>query len=568
MFMTYEPVIGLEIHAELKTKTKMFCSSRNDPDEKHPNINICPVCMGHPGTLPVINREAVTHVIRAGLALNGEISAYTQFDRKNYFYPDLPKGYQISQYKHPLVNGGYLDIEVDAQNGEIKFPISNSPTFAPPSPKWLLKPSKASAGTQFPNKSQISNSKDQKGRKRIRITRIHLEEDTGRLIHDPETAATLVDFNRAGVPLMELVTEPDFRNGEEVKAFGEELRQIFRYVRASDADMEKGQMRVEVNISLRPRIVNGREQGALGTKVEIKNINSFKFAADAIGYEIERQTAILERGEKVIQETRGWNEHKGHTFSQRKKEEAHDYRYFPEPDLPPLTFAAAYIEELRAGIPELPYAKCRRFVKEYDVEAPIAEILVRNKEFADYFEAVASEAAQHDKETPEKPSSANLRFAEGFGNARATEDKPRANLARSAAQWLTGEFLALLNEQSASIADIRVTPENAAELILLFAEGKISHIAAKHVLEEMFRNGEDPSDIIERRGLWQISGAEDLEGIVRHIVSENPKAVQDHRAGKGTSIQFLIGQVMKESRGKANPKVVGEILSKILSSNS
>src|SRR3990167_9179619 len=305
--MKYEPVIGLEIHVQLKTRTKMFCYSKNDPDEEHPNINICPICISHPGTLPVINEEAVKKVIMTGLALNGEIPEFSQFDRKNYFYPDLPKGYQISQYQHPLVKGGSLSI-LD---------------------------------------------------RIIRITRIHLEEDTGRLIHDLKTNSTLVDFNRAGVPLMELVTEPDFRTGEEVKEFGEELQKILRYVEASDADMEKGQMRVEVNISLttkeglkrfeesfgRP---DSHGESGLGTKVEIKNINSFKYAADAVNYEVRRQTGLLERGEKVAQETRGWDENKEETFSQRSKEEAHDYRYFPEPDLPPLNLSREFVEESRA----------------------------------------------------------------------------------------------------------------------------------------------------------------------------------------------------------------------------
>jgi len=368
--MIYGPVVGLEIHAELKTKTKMFCFSLNDPDEKHPNINICPICMGHPGTLPVINEEAVKKVIKVGLALHGEILEFSQFDRKNYFYPDLPKGYQISQYQHPLVKGGYLEIL---------------------------------------------------GRK-IRITRVHLEEDTGRLIHDRGTGVSLVDFNRAGVPLMELVTEPDFRTGEEVKKFGEELQKILRYVEASDADMEKGQMRVEVNISL--TTTEGLRQfeesfgqpdshgeSGLGTKVEIKNINSFKFAEDAVNYEVRRQTGLLERGEKVAQETRGWDENKEETFSQRSKEEAHDYRYFPEPDLPPLNLSREFVEEIRASLPELPQAKYARFQEEFKLEPDIVSIITRDKSLAGYFEAVASELLRHDKDTPEKPKKNPMRFA-------------------------------------------------------------------------------------------------------------------------------------------------------------
>ncbi|OHB24365.1 MAG: glutaminyl-tRNA synthase (glutamine-hydrolyzing) subunit B [Parcubacteria group bacterium RIFCSPHIGHO2_02_FULL_48_10b] len=489
--MEYEPVIGLEIHVELKTKTKMFCYSLNDPDEKHPNINICPVCMGHPGTLPVINQEAVRKVILVGLALNGEIPEFSQFDRKNYFYPDLPKGYQISQYKYPLVQGGFLGL----RNG-----------------------------------------------KKIAITRIHLEEDAGRLIHDRESGTSLVDFNRAGVPLMELVTEPDLRSVEEVKKFGEELQKILRYIGASNADMEKGQMRVEVNISLREE---GSEE--LGTKVEIKNINSFKYAADAVEYERNRQTAILERGEKVTQETRGWNENTEGTFSQRSKEEAHDYRYFPEPDLPPLTFSREFVASLASQLPELPDAKRKRFAESFGLDDSVVELLTRKKEFADYFEAAASELQQYDKETAEKS---------------------KKSLVSLLASWMTGDFVRFLRETSAQVGDIRVTPENFAELVLYVAEDKISNLAAKEVLEEMVRSGEDPSDIIEKRGLWQMSDAADLEYIVRHIIEYNLKAVEDYRGGKASSLQFLVGQVMKDSRGKANPKIVQELIKKILNSKS
>ncbi|MBI4137857.1 MAG: Asp-tRNA(Asn)/Glu-tRNA(Gln) amidotransferase subunit GatB [Candidatus Sungbacteria bacterium] len=495
--MEYEPAIGLEIHTELKTKTKMFCYSLNDPNEQHPNVNICPICMGHPGTLPTINQEAVKKTIKAGLALNGNIQELSEFDRKSYFYPDLPKGYQISQYHHPLVVGGFLDL-----------------------PHYRI-----------PNR-------------RIRIRRIHLEEDTGRLIHEKADGATLVDFNRAGVPLMELVTEPDLRSGEEVKQFGEELQKILRYIGASDADMEKGQMRVEVNISLQPTTNNQQPTtNELGTKVEIKNINSFKFAADAAEHEIKRQSAILERGEKIEQETRGWDERKQQTFSQRSKEEAHDYRYMPEPDLPPLRLSPAFIEQLAAELPELPAAKRERFVREYELEYESAEILTREKSFGEFFDAVASELKRRDRDTPDVPSK---------------------HLARSAAALATGDFLRLINDASASAQDTRITPENFAELIVLFAENRISNLAAKEVLLEMFRSGEDPSDIVEQRGLWQMSDTANLEDIVSHIIKENPKAAADYKNGKAASLQFLVGQVMKETRGKANPKVVQEILQKIL----
>ncbi|MEK7541552.1 MAG: Asp-tRNA(Asn)/Glu-tRNA(Gln) amidotransferase subunit GatB [Patescibacteria group bacterium] len=537
--MRYEAVIGLEIHAELNTKTKMFCYSPNDPDEKRPNVNICPICMAHPGTLPAINREAVKKVIMTGLALGGAIPEFSQFDRKNYFYPDLPKGYQISQYEHPLVQGGYLEIT-----------------------------------------THDTHNTTHEEKKKIRIRRIHLEEDTGRLIHiigetgeegdnrdwpnrrfrKPESYS-LVDFNRAGVPLMELVTEPDLRTGEEVRAFGAELQKIIRAIGASDADMEKGQLRVEVNISLREipnpipdpigdqitnksQTLNSNDRnGNLGTKVEIKNINSFKFAADAVAYEIRRQTAVLERGEKIVQETRGWNERKGESFSQRVKEEAHDYRYFPEPDLPPLKITEEWVEEIRRETPELPAVKKERFIREYGLEQDMAEVLTRDRDLAMFFEAATSELAARDTETPEQP---------------------QLDLSRTLAAFITGDFLRLASAAKAPIASLRVTPENLAELVLYFAESKISNTAAKQVLEEMFRSGDDPSDIIDRLGLWQMSSAADMEDIATHIIKENPAAVADYKAGKSVSLQFLVGKMMKESRGTANPKIVQEIIKKIL----
>lgn len=493
--MIYEPIIGLEIHAELNTKTKMFCRSLNVPDEKHPNANICPVCMGHPGTLPVINREAVRKVIMVGLALEGEINKFSRFDRKNYFYPDLPKGYQISQYQFPLVEKASLTI-------------------------WV------------PDEEKILQDRE------IRIRRVHLEEDTGKLIHDKDGKSSLVDFNRAGVPLMELVTEPDFRTGEELRIFGEEFQKILRYLNVSDADMEKGQMRVEVNMSLRPL---GEKK--FGTKVEMKNINSFKFAADAVEYEIHRQTDLLERGEKITHETRGWNEAKKETFSQRTKEEEHDYRYFPEPDLPPLEISSEFIEEIKNTLPELPEIKKKRFVREYALEKISASVLTKDKNLAEYYESVVSELRRGDRDTPEKP---------------------KMNLEKTAASFLTGELQFVLKEKSAVIKDLLIKPENMAELILLLSEGKISNLAAKQVLAEMASSGEDPSDLVEKLGLWQMNNAQDLEDVARHILKENSKAVSDYHQGKEASLQFLVGQVMKESRGKANPKIVRDILVKLL----
>src|SRR3989344_4746779 len=335
--MEYEPTIGLEIHAELKTKTKMFCDSLNDPDEKHPNLNVCEICMAYPGTLPVINEEAVKKVILTGLALNCRIASQTNFDRKNYFYPDLPKGYQISQYQRPLCAGGYLDSGGNPSTGS--------------------------------------------GLKKVRITRIHLEEDTGRLQHDTRGDHSLVDFNRAGVPLMEMVTEPDLTTGEEVKDFAEKFRLILRYLGVSDADMEKGQMRVEVNIS-----VKKRGASEYGTKVEIKNLNSIRTAGLAVDYEIERQISMLEDGHRVVQETRGWDEAKEATFSQRLKETAKDYRYFPEPDLPVLNFEESYIESIKALLPELPEQRRKRFKEQYGLNDSQAEIFTIAKRLGDYYE--------------------------------------------------------------------------------------------------------------------------------------------------------------------------------------
>ncbi|MBU6415212.1 Asp-tRNA(Asn)/Glu-tRNA(Gln) amidotransferase subunit GatB [Patescibacteria group bacterium] len=483
---TYEPVIGLEIHAELNTKTKMFCGSMNDPDETHPNVTICPICMGHPGTLPVINQEAVKKVIQVGLALQGDIQEFAQFDRKNYFYPDLPKGYQISQYQHPFVFGGYLDI--------------------------------------LPNR-------------RIRIERVHLEEDTGRLQHDNE-GATLVDFNRAGVPLMELVTKPDLRTGEEVRLFGEKLQQILQYVGASHADMEKGEMRVEVNISLREA---GSEK--FGTKVEIKNINSFKFAEKAVQYEILRQSNILDEGGTIKQETRGWNEKKNETFSQRSKESSHDYRYFPEPDLPPLEIKKEFVDELRSALPELPDAKRVRFVSEYGLEESFVLHLIRDKAMASYFEQMVSELGEWESASGEQ-----------------LDEKQKKEVIRLAANYFTSDFQKLLNETSSAIGDTLVTPENFAELVLLIYRGDISSRVAKDVLEEMFRTGNDPSVIIREKGLEQVSDEDAIASAIAKVIVAYPEQVRDLQNGKETILQFLVGQVMKEMSGKANPQVVAKLL--------
>jgi len=492
--MSYKPTIGLEIHAELKTQSKMFCSCKNDPDEKRPNYNICPVCTAQPGTLPVANEEAIKKVIKTGLALNCKIAEDSKFDRKNYFYPDLPKGYQISQYDQPLCTGGYLEIE---------------------------------------------------GRK-IRITRIHLEEDTGSLAHPEGADYSLVNLNRAGVPLMELVTEPDITSGYEAREFAEELQMIFKYLGVSDANMEKGQMRVEVNISI-------SKDKKLGTKVEIKNLNSFKVVEKAVDFEIKRQEEILNSGEKgspvglrprVIQETRGWHDKKEITFSQREKEEAHDYRYFPEPDLLPMHFNEEYIINIKTTMPELPEQKRERFKKEYGLDEASVEFFVNNKDLSEYFEKVVSEFEEW---TPEEEK----------GEAHIKTSKLVAN-------YLISDVQGLLAGKEFVETQFKITPENFAEFIKMIYKNEISSKVAKMVLLEMFDAGGDPSDIVDKNNWGQMSDGVGLEKIIGEVISKNPKAVEDYKNGKSASLQFLAGQVMAATRGTAKPEKVQELLKKLL----
>jgi aspartyl-tRNA(Asn)/glutamyl-tRNA(Gln) amidotransferase subunit B len=484
--MNYKPTIGLEIHTELKTRTKMFCGCLN-AEAKEPNINVCPICMGHPGTLPVINEEAVKSVIRTGIALGCEVPDYSKFDRKNYFYPDLPKGYQISQYDKPLCQKGFLEIDG----------------------------------------------------KKIRITRIHLEEDTGRLVHSGDNYS-LVDYNRAGVPLMELVTEPDIKSAQEAKRFAEELQLILRYLGVSDADMEKGQMRVEANISI-------SKTDKLGTKVEIKNLNSFRAVEKGIEYETERQEGVLNDGGKVLQETRGWDDVKGKTFSQREKEEAHDYRYFPEPDLPPLKHTRESIREIRSQIIELPQEKRERFKKEYGLDEKESEVLIRNKKMCDYFEKAVSELGDW------------LKTVEG---CQEMCDEKLFKVVKLASNYLTSDLQGIMG--GLSFEKLLITPENFAEFITLIYKGKISSKIAKMVLIEMFKTGADPSHIIEDQGLSQITDISEIEIIVKDTVSSNPEVAKDYYSGKENALQYLIGQVMAKSRGKANPQTVKELLKNIL----
>lgn len=490
MRMAYGVTIGMEIHSELKTKSKMFCSCKNGLGlEAEPNVHICPVCTGQPGTLPVPNILAIKAVQRVGLALDCSLRLSSKFDRKNYFYPDIPKGYQISQYDEPLCENGKLCIDD----------------------------------------------------KTFRITRIHLEEDTGKSLHPKGTEYTLVDFNRAGVPLMELVTEPDFTTGKEARLFCQKLQQILRYLDVSDADMEKGQMRCEVNISLYPE---GADRLS-GTKVEIKNLNSFKTVERAIEYEIGRQTEALDSGEKVIQETRGWDEARGATVSQRKKESAHDYRYFPEPDIPPFTFTDSSVAEIRQSLPELPDVKAKRLKEQYNLPEADAFVMTAEREFSEYFENVVSEL---------------------FAKADAKEMMaPPERAIKLAANYLLTEVRKHLSENAQSINAMPITPENYAEFIALIAENKINSSAAQTVLAEMYRGGDnDPSHIVERLNLAQVSDAGALLVVVDSVLLTNEQSVADFKAGKQNALQYLMGQVMKETKGKANPQMVMELLRKKL----
>jgi aspartyl-tRNA(Asn)/glutamyl-tRNA(Gln) amidotransferase subunit B len=490
----YETTIGLEIHFESKTKSKMFCSCLNNPDEKIPNKNVCPICMGHPGTLPVINEEAINKIILTGLALNCEIQQHSKFDRKSYFYPDLPKGYQISQFDMPLCKNGYLDIHLD--DGATK---------------------------------------------RIRINRIHMEEDTGRLYHSPE-GSSLVDFNRAGVPLMELVTEPDINSAEEAKKFAQELQLILRYIDVSDADMEKGQMRCEVNISL-------SKTKELGTKVEIKNLNSFRVVEKSIEFEIKRQAELLNEGEKIVQETRGWHDTKQITMEQRSKENAFEYRYFPEPDLPPMNISSEKIDEIRGRLPELPEEKRKRFGEEYSLDNKSIEFYIKDENLANYFEKVVSELKSWHEDRECKTS--------------------LPEVTKLCSNYISSDLQSLLKNEG-GIVDLekKITAENFAELVCMISEGDISSNIAKMVLAEMYNTQKDPSNIIQERGLSQITDNNEIENIIKEVLDKNPKAIEDYKSGKQNSFTFLVGQIMAASKGKANPRTVGEILKKKLENDS
>jgi aspartyl-tRNA(Asn)/glutamyl-tRNA(Gln) amidotransferase subunit B len=478
----FEPVIGLEIHAELQTRSKMFCACPVvDSTTAEPNRYVCPVCAGMPGTLPVPNQRAIEWTILTGLALNCEIAEYSLFYRKNYFYPDLPSEYQRSMYDYPLCLNGYLEIDTP------------------------------------------------EGTKRVRIRRVHIEEDTGKLLH--VGGATLVDFNRAGVPLMEIVTEPDMHSVEEVKAFAIALRTLLRYLRVNSGDMEKGVIRFEANVSVRPK-----GETRLGTRTEIKNLNSFRALVRAVEYEIRRQIEIVRAGGQVEQETMGWDEARGVTVPQRGKEHAHDYRYFPEPDIPPLAISREWVERIRAMLPELPRARRERFEREYGLTRYEADLLTEDHAVADYFEEAVRHARQGDP--PLEP--------------------------RTLATWITGELFRLMNEAGVEIGDVRIPPTALVDLIRMVQRGEINLNTGKMVLREAFETGEAPRRIVEARGLTQIRDVEALRAIVLRVIEENPREVESYLRGKEGVLKWFVGQVMRATRGQADPQRVNELVREAL----
>jgi len=526
----YKPVIGFEIHVQLATKSKMFGVAANNPDQTSPNVDIDEVNTGQPGTLPVANKEAIRLAAMVGMALNCQIDEFSKFDRKHYFYPDLPKGYQISQYDQPISKNGYLDIL-----------IPSNPSVSQGEPPSLGREGELQFSPPVKEEYPAPAGGGGKRIKRIGITRAHLEEDAGKNIHPAGLSYSLVDYNRAGAPLLEIVTEPEIESGEEARVFLQELRNIVKYLGASEADMEKGTMRCEPNISVR----KPGETTLPKYKVEVKNINSFKFAEAAINYEIARQTEILKEGGTPKQVTMGWDEKNNCTVEQRSKEEANDYRYFPDPDLPILQFTKEYLDKLRAEMPELPAQKRARFKDEFGLPDADVENLINWKELANYFEEVVSEI----DEWMEQDGSNN----------------PRQALIKQAVNWCLGDFSALLNQKAINPQDSRVTPENFAELLKLIQQGKISISAAKQVFKVMFEKGGEPLSIINDLGLHQVSDESAISEAIDKIILANPKAVEDYKAGAEKSFGFLVGQAMKELKGKGNPQVINEILKKKLS---
>ena len=482
--MDFEVVIGLEVHAQLSTESKMFCACSSDYQDAAPNTVVCPVCMGMPGVLPVINRRAVEHVIRTGLALGCDIASYTKFDRKNYPYPDLMKGYQISQYDLPIASNGTMPIEVDGME------------------------------------------------RSVRITRVHLEEDVAKLMHRTEEFGegySLLDVNRAGVPLMEIVGEPDLRRPEEARAYLVQLHSILQYIGTSSANMEGGNFRCDANISVRPV-----GQAELGTKVEVKNMNSFRSVFGALEYEAERQIEVVKSGGRIVQETRGWVEEESVTVSQRVKEGASDYRYFPEPDLPPLRIASEWVSEIETSLPELPHARKSRFVSQFGLSEYDAGLLTASRSTAEYFEDVLNAAPDE--------NGASDRFAKAVSN------------------WMLGEMARLLNQSGQKISEVHIDPAQVADLQAMVDDSTLSSTMAKTVFEKMFETGLPPREIAEAESLMQISDTDVVQSAVQEAIAANPDPVQDYLAGKQQAMGFLVGQVMKATRGKANPRMASQMV--------
>ncbi|MDI3533754.1 MAG: aspartyl-tRNA(Asn)/glutamyl-tRNA(Gln) amidotransferase subunit [Thermosediminibacterales bacterium] len=470
--MEYEVVIGLEVHAELSTDSKIFCSCTTEFGGD-PNTHCCPVCLGLPGVLPVINEKVIELAVKAALALNCEIAEYSKFDRKNYFYPDLPKAYQISQYDLPLAQNGYIEIEVDGK------------------------------------------------KKKIGITRVHIEEDAGKLVHAELGGYSLVDYNRTGVPLIEIVSEPDIRSPEEARNYLDKLKSILQYSEVSDCKMQEGSLRCDANISLRPK---GSKE--FGVKTELKNMNSFRAVQKALEAEVKRQKKILERGERVVQETLRWDEARGVTVPMRSKEEAHDYRYFPEPDLPPVVISKEYVERIKSTLPEMPQERKERYMKDYNLPEYDAGVLTDSKAIADFFEACVEK--YHDPKT--------------------------------VSNWVMGELLAALKTKDAEIDDIPLTPSHLVEMLELMDKGTISGKIAKTVFKEMIETGKRPEQVVKEKGLVQITDEGKISEIIEKVIKENPKSVEDFKNGKEKAIGFLVGQVMRATKGKANPQIVNKLL--------
>ena len=527
--MEYETVIGLEVHVQLQTQSKMFCSCRADYQDAPVNSRVCPVCLGLPGALPVINRRAVEFTVMTGLALNCDIPRLTKFDRKNYPYPDLMKGYQISQFDLPLAINGRLEIETD---GAIKS---------------------------------------------VGVTRVHLEEDVAKLQHFPggNGGYSLVDVNRSGVPLMEIVSEPDMRSAEEARAYLTTMHSLLVYLGVSTGNMQDGSFRCDANISIRPV-----GSGEFGNRTEIKNMNSFRSVFQALNYEVERQRQVLEDGGRIVQETRGWVEGRAVTVSQRSKEDAHDYRYFPEPDLPPLDIDPSWVKEIRERLPELAPQRCTRFQEDYGRSEYDARLLTSSKAMADYFEntsklliveaskvfpAMSSTAVVSQRASSESPPTTEIVLESPL---EASEELPAmaatAELSKQVSNWMLGDLSGLLNQENRDISESPVSPEHLAELIELVNEGTISVTMAKTVLMEAYSSGASPKQIVQERGYTQISDTSSVEPAVREALEANPQAVADYLSGKESAAKFLVGQVMKITRGQAKPDLVNQLVTAAL----